>query len=309
MTTRVIAIGNQKGGVGKTTNSLNICYSLANTYGKKTLLIDFDPQGSASLNLGLDIIDSDLYTINKVLEPYVVRQERQLTWDDIAPAIVTPTFSSVKQNGMEWVPYDAPFGFDVIPSALNLSVVEMEMSIIGGKYFRGIIKSSYMLDVVNLIKEHMDYDYIVIDTPPSLGPLSVNGMAAAKDGILISTNMDIMALRGIGPFIESAKQAAGTEEDHRGIIGIILSLYSDRRVVDRSIDDWIKKFLPIPTFSSHIPDSADAKKANVNNRLFAQVSKKAKTAYDDLTKEIMTIVEDPNAVIGNAKEAAQNGEE
>ena len=210
---------------------------------------------------------------------------------------------------MEWVPYDAPFGFDVIPSALNLSVVEMEMSIIGGKYFRGIIKSSYMLDVVNLIKEHMDYDYIVIDTPPSLGPLSVNGMAAAKDGILISTNMDIMALRGIGPFIESAKQAAGTEEDHRGIIGIILSLYSDRRVVDRSIDDWIKKFLPIPTFSSHIPDSADAKKANVNNRLFAQVSKKAKTAYDDLTKEIMTIVEDPNAVIGNAKEAAQNGEE
>ena len=301
---RVLAVGNQKGGVGKTTTSINLAYCLANTYNKKVLLIDMDSQGSAGLNLGIDVADSDTHTIDDLLEPMVKMQVKEPAWEAIKQCIYKPTFVDRVRNPedrMQWKVVDSYFGFDVIPSSLYLSVVELLMGVVGGSTKRGI-NMFYLRDIVDVIEDNADYDYVIIDTPPSLGALSICSMAAARDGIIVVSNLDVMAVRGIDSFIESSFAVKEVNPNHRGILGILLALYSDRRTVDRSIDEWVKKFLPIPTFDTRIPDSADVKKANSSNLLFAQINKKGRAAYDSLAKEVIYAVEHPDKPIGSAKE-------
>lgn len=301
----VLAVGNQKGGVGKTSNSLNICYALANYYKKKVLLIDMDSQGSAGLNLGIDIANDDVHTIDELLEPMVKGTIKAQPWEAIKQCIYTPTFQNRErdpENQMKWRIVDTPFGFDVLPSSLYLSVVELTMGVVGGATGRGI-SMKYLKTITEEIERNADYDICIIDTPPSLGALSINSMAAAKDGIIISSNLDVMAIRGIDSFIESSEAVKNADQTHthRGILGILLSLYSDRRMVDRSIDEWVKRFLPIPTFDARIPESADAKKANSANLLFSQINKKGREAYIDLCGEILYALENPDKPIGSAK--------
>lgn len=298
---KIITIGNQKGGVGKSTVSLNLCYSLANTYGKKVLLIDMDSQGSSSLNLGIDISDEDVNTIDMLLEPVVMQEKKSFDWEEVKDFIYTPTFQNRKrdpENKMQWITIATPFGFDCIPSSLHLSVVELQMGLIGGMTNRSIY-AYYLRDLLKVIQEHIDYDYAVIDTPPSLGSLSVNAMAAAKDGIIVTSNTDVMSLRGVDSFIESAETVKRLNKDHRGIIGILLSLYSERRTVDRAIDDWVKSFLPIPTFKTRIPESSDVKKANSSMMLFSQINKKGKAAFDSFAAEVINAVEHPELPVGS----------
>ena len=90
---KVLCVGNQKGGVSKTTTSLNLCYSLANTFKKKVLLIDMDSQGSASLNLQIDVASDDVHTIDEILEPIVLRKQKVAAWDALKECIYTPTFT------------------------------------------------------------------------------------------------------------------------------------------------------------------------------------------------------------------------
>ena len=299
----ILAVGNQKGGVGKTSNALNICYALSNFYNKKVLLIDMDSQGSAGLNLGIDIADEDTHTIEELLEPMVNQKIRSQPWEAIRQCIYTPTYQDRERmvdNQMKWELVDKPFGFDILPSSLYLSVVELMMGVAGGVTGRGI-NMFYLKAITDIIGEYSDYDFCIIDTPPSLGALSINSMAAAVDGIIISSNLDVMAIRGIDSFIESSETVQRVNPEHRGILGILLSLYSDRRVIDRSIDEWVKRFLPIPTFDTRIPESADAKKANSANLLFSQINKKAKESYKNLAKEIIFAVENPNEPIGSAR--------
>ena len=298
---KILTVGNQKGGVGKSTISLNLCYSLANTYGKKVLLIDMDSQGSSSLNLGIDISDEDINTIDMLLEPVVTQQTKTFDWDEVKDYIYTPTYQNRKrdpENRMQWVTIATPFGFDCIPSSLHLSVVELQMGLIGGMTNRSIY-AYYLRDLLDVIQQHVDYDYVVIDTPPSLGSLSVNAMAAAKDGIIVTSNTDVMSLRGVDSFIESAETVKRLNKNHRGIIGILLSLYSERRTVDRAIDDWVESFLPIPTFKTRIPESSDVKKANSSMVLFSQINKKGKAAFDAFAAEVIAAVEHPELPVGS----------
>ena len=299
----VLTVGNQKGGVSKTSSCLNICYALSNFYNKKMLLIDMDSQGSAGLNLGIDIADENIHTIEELLEPMVKNQVKSQPWEAIRQCIYTPTFEDRErdsENQMKWQLVNKPFGFDILPSSLYLSVVELLMGIAGGVTGQGI-NMFYLKTITDEIERNADYDFCIIDTPPSLGALSINSMAAAKDGIIIASNLDVMAIRGIDSFIESSETVKRLNPNHRGILGILLALYSDRRVIDRSIDEWVKRFLPIPTFDSRIPESADAKKANSANLLFSQINKKGREAYINLANEIIYAVENPNEPIGSAK--------
>lgn len=299
----VIAVANQKGGVGKTSGALNLAYCLANTYGQKVLLIDMDSQGSASLNLGIDVADPDTYTIDSLLEPVVLREKKGFEWEEIEKYIYTPTFEDRvrdPENKMQWTKVNTPFGFDCIPSSLALSVVELEMGLVGGMTNRSIY-AYYLSDMLKVLEEHRKYDYIICDTPPSLGALSVNSIAAATSGIVVVSSLDVMSTRGISSFIESVETIKRLDDTHRGIIGILLCLYSERRVVDRSIDEWVKSFLPIPTFDTKIPESADVKKANASMMLFSQINKKGKAAFDSLAKEIMYAIDHPEELVGSAK--------
>jgi len=302
---KVLCCGNQKGGVAKTTCALNICYSLANTYDYKVLLVDMDSQGSSSLNLGIDINSDDINTISDILEPYVKRQVKKLSWSSISECIYTPTYQDRKrdpENKMRWIQVDVPFGFDVIPSSLYLSVVEMMMGVVGGATKQAIYQY-YLYDLLAVVREHADYDYVIIDTPPSLGALSVNSIAAAEDGVIIISNLDVMSMRGIKTFITSTETVQRMNPNHKGILGILLSLYSDRRSVDRAIEQWVQEFLPIPTFDTRIPETSDVKKANSSMMLVSQLNKKCKAAFDGVAAEIIYATEHPGVPIGSARKA------
>lgn len=302
---KVLCVGNQKGGVSKTTTSLNLCYSLANTYNQRVLLIDMDSQGSASLNLQIDVASDDIHTIDELLEPIVLRHSNHISWEYLQEYIYTPTFTDRvrdPEKPVKWIQVQKPYGFDLIPSSLYLSIVEMKMGIAAGKFFNGSINQFYLREtIIKTLREHSDYDYVVIDTPPSLGALSVNSMAAAVDGVIIVSNLDVMSTRGIESFIESTETVQRANDNHRGIMGILFALYSDRRSVDKQVDSWAKQFLPIPVFDTRIPETANVKKANSSKLLVSQIDKKMKTAYDSFAEEVIYATDHPTEPIGSAK--------
>lgn len=293
--TKVICLGNQKGGCSKTTCCLNIAYTYANTKGEKVLLIDLDSQGSSSLNVGINITDENVNTIDELLGAYVRREITSFDWEDVKNFIYTPTYMARKRvsNSTKWETVSLPFGFDVMPSALPLSLVELQMSLVarGGKIY-----SYYLYDLVECIKANTEYSVIIIDTPPALGSLSINAMCCAQSGIIVPSNLDIMSYRGISSFKESAEyvQRAAQERglEHRGILGILLSLYSERRSVDKALEEYVHEFYPTPTFSQQIRESSDAKRANAENLLFCMINKKAKEDFDNLVDEIDFAIND-----------------
>lgn len=304
----VLCFGNQKGGVAKTTTTLNAAYALSNTHKKKVLLIDMDSQGSASLNVGIDISLEETNTIDALLDVLVKNEAEMIPWILLQNYIYTPTYNDRMRNPldkMKWIDIDKPFGFDVIPASLGLSVTEMTMGLAGGKLGTGI-RTDYLSRIIETISENADYDYILIDTPPSLGALSLNSMAAAVDGIVITSSVDVMSIRGIATFIETSETIQKLNPKHRGVLGILLSLYSERRTVDKAIDDWVKEFLPIPTFDTRIPETSNVKKANSSMLLVSQLDKKMKNAFDSFTSEIINACENPTELIGSAKHEREN---
>ena len=296
--TRVITLGNQKGGCSKTTCCLNIAYTYANTYGKKVLLIDLDSQASSSLNVGINVTDEDVNTIDELLGAYVRREITSFEWEDVQNFIYTPTYMARRRvpNSTKWETVNLPFGFDVMPSALPLSLVELQMSLVakGGKTY-----SYYLYDLIECIKMNAEYDIIICDTPPALSNISINAMMCSVDGIIIPSNLDIMSYRGIASFKESAEYvqevAAQRGVEHRGILGILLSLYSERRSVDKALEEYVHEFYPTPTFSQQVRESSDAKRANAEGLLFCMINKKAKEDFDNLVKEIEFAINDKEA--------------
>ena len=310
---KILAVGNQKGGVSKTTTALNLAYCMANTFDQKVLLVDMDSQASASLALGLDVYNEDMHTIDELFDTHLDRNIDNFNWKQIQQCIYTPTYEDREKDPadkMRWRTVKRPFGMDIIPSSLQLSVIELRMGLVGGKLFHGIIYSNYLKNLLATVEENADYDLVIIDTPPSLGALSLNSLSAAEDGIIIVSSADPMALRGVNTFIETVETVQSLNPAHRGILGIVLALFSERRVVDRTIEDWVKDFLPIPTFDTKIPDSAaEVKRANSSLLLYTMISKKGKAKFDALAYEILYALEHPTELIGSAKhiEEENNG--
>ena len=301
---KIIALANQKGGVSKTTSSLNICYSFAQK-GRKALLIDFDSQGSSSLNLGIDVASDEINTIEELLVKFM-DDPKSITYEDVKPYIYKPTFETNEriEGTTKWQRVNKEFGFDVIPASLNLATVEMQMMLRGGRTVSGKAYPFYLRDICKVLNDK--YDFIVIDTAPSLSYLSINAMCASTSGIIVPSNLDIMSFRGIGSFIDTANEAVqiakNAKEEHRGILGVLLSLYSERRTVDNALARYIIDFYPVPVFKTRIIDSSDAKKANASMLLFSQVNKKAKACFDNLTTEIEEAINYPDKWKQEAKD-------
>ena len=297
--TRVICLGNQKGGCAKTSDCLNIAYCFANTKKYKVLLIDLDSQGSASLNVGIKIDAEETNTIDELIGAYVKRDIEKYDWDDVKNFIYTPTYMTRKrvEGTGKWETVEIPFGFDIMPSYLPLSVVELQMSMAASNTSSKKVYLYYVYDLIKCIKENADYDYIIIDTPPALGALTISAMMAAE-AIIVPSNLDIMSFRGIQSFKESAdfiqETAKANGIEHRGILGILLSLYSERRTIDKALEQYVHDFYPTPTFQTQIRESSDAKKANANTLLFAQINKKARADFDKLIDEIEFALNDPD---------------
>lgn len=303
---QILAVANQKGGVGKTTVALNLAYVEVKKYAKKVLLLDMDSQASSSLALNVDLYDEDKQptTIDKLLEPMIATGNVP-SWETIKEAILTPTYATkerIMKDGkptMQWREVSKPFGFDLIPSSLGLSLSNFQIQMKGGKV--GVIFMNYLSQIIDVIVKNADYDVIIIDTPPALDALSMNAIYAARTGVIITSNMDLMSFRGVQPCRESIETARAHAKKagimHRGIIGILLSQYSDRRSNDRTLKVHSNSFEPSPTFKTQIPDSADARKATSMGLLFCQLNRKAEKAFVEFISELDLAVNNPKAFI------------
>lgn len=289
-----IAVGNQKGGVGKSVISMNLALSLCNTYGKNVLLIDTDSQGSSSLTLNEPVQDDDYVGLEGLLIQLVRNPNTKISWEEIKEYIVTPGYPKKerKKGSSKWEDVMAPFGektrFDLLPATLGMTVVDLEMGIAGGK--TNYIFSGYLTILIQTIVENSDYDFIVIDEPPALGSLSMNANTAADDGVIIATNLDMLSFRGIPAYKESVKSIQESNPKHRGVIGIVYSEFSEYRTVDRFLDDYIRR-VQRPVLGK-ISQSVQCKRAHINGQLFSQVSKVAKKQFDEVAANVIDIVED-----------------
>ena len=248
---RIIAIANQKGGVGKTTTTVNLAACLSKL-GKKVLLVDIDPQGNSTSGLGID-----KRRCEKTVYDCLINEERMEN-------IAIPT------------QYE---NLDVCPSNLDLSGAEIELISVMGRE--------------NRLKESLSgvrdkYDYILIDTPPSLGLITINTLTAA-DSVLIPIQCEFYALEGVSQLVETIKRIKKALNPALFIQGIVMTMYDARTNLAVEVVDEVKRFFPGKVYSTIIPRNVRLSEAPGFGRpiIYYDSSSKGAEAYMELSEELI----------------------
>lgn len=212
---KIFSLANQKGGVGKTTTTINLGAFLADL-GKKVLIVDIDPQGNAGSGLGLDVMK---------LKPTIY--EVLLGRADLK--------SALKKSEVE--------NLDILPSNINLSGLEIDV--------RDDKDTDYILKkLLNTFKA--DYDYILIDCPPSLGLLTINSLAAS-DGVLIPLQCEYFALEGLTQLLRIIKLAQNKLNTSLVLEGVLLTMYDSRTRLSAQVVQDVKEHFKHQVFEVIIP--------------------------------------------------------
>ena len=251
--TQTICIANQKGGVGKTTTSVNLAASLA-TLGRKILLVDCDPQANATTGLG----------INK---------------RELAQTLYTALIGAV--NIQETIIKTAVDNLDIIPARMELSGFEVEMF---AEAERDKILKKNLGDIGS------DYDYIIIDCPPSLSLLTMNAMTAA-DYILIPLQSEFYALEGLGQLLQTVKRIKQSLNPTLKIAGILLTMFDQRTNLSHQVTEDAQKYFKDLVFKTKIPRNVKLGEAPSFGQpivFYAPDSSGAKS-YEALAKEILAL--------------------
>ena len=231
---RVIAVANQKGGVGKTTTAINLSACLAEK-GQKVLAIDMDPQGNMTSGLGIDKdeVEKNIYDlmIGQVGVEEVLQKEAIENLDIIPTSIE------------ECICKDALENLDVLPSNINLSAAEIELIGVDDKEF--IIRNA-----IAPIKDN--YEYIIIDCPPSLSMLTINAMTTA-DSVLVPIQCEYYALEGLSQLIHTVNLVRERLNPTLDIEGIVFTMYDARTNLSMQVVENVKDHLNQKVYKTMIP--------------------------------------------------------
>ncbi|MEM1001216.1 MAG: AAA family ATPase [Bacteroidota bacterium] len=248
---KIIAIANQKGGVGKTTTSVNLAASLG-VLEKKVLLIDADPQANASSGLGINVEEVENGTY-QVLEHT----------SEAKSAIVSTNAPNV----------------DIIPAHIDLVAIEIEL--VDKENREYMLKSAI---------EHLkdDYDYVVIDCAPSLGLLTLNALTAA-DSVIIPIQCEYFALEGLGKLLNTIKSVQRIHNEHLDIEGMLLTMYDSRLRLSNQVVEEVQKHFSDMVFKTIIQRNVRLGEAPSYGESIINydVSSKGAANYLNLAKEII----------------------
>jgi chromosome partitioning protein len=250
--TRIYTFVNQKGGVGKTTTAINLGAYLAQ-FGQRVLIIDLDPQANASSSLGVD-------------KNTVVGSTYEALLDSISP--------------VPFVLHNERLKMSVLPSSPSLAGAEVEL-------VNELARETRLKQALEFLDGA--YDYILIDCPPSLGLLTVNGLVAARDGVIIPVQCEYLALEGLGQLTQTIGRVRNALFPNLKVRGVVLTMFDPRANLASDVVAEVNKHFPKQAFKSVIPRSirlAEAPSYGLPISAFAPHSSGAQ-AYEALAKELL----------------------
>ena len=252
---RIITVLNAKGGTGKTTTAVNLSSYLV-ALGKYVLLVDLDPQANSTSGLGIRMDEEHAHLYHAMIDS-------------------EPVGSMIRKTSM--------FGFDALPSGASLAGAGIELVNVDNREFR-------LKTVLNSIRTN--YDYILIDSPPSLGLLTINGLAAAEE-IIIPVQCEYYALEGLGNLLKTIDLVRESLNPQLKIAGVLLTMYDKRNRLARAVVREVQKNFPGRVFEAIIPRSISLAEAPSFGKTILQFDpdSKAGRAYRQLAEEVSKLVD------------------
>lgn len=250
---RVIAVLNQKGGVGKTTSTINLAAYLAKQ-GKSVLIVDLDPQGNATSGIGVD------------------KHNLESTTYDILFSTDSPE-ATIKETAITNV--------SILPANAQLAAAEVDLAAETEREYR-LKKALQMLD----------YDFVLIDCPPSLGLLSINALTAA-DFVLVPVQAEYYALEGLSQLLEIIQRVRSGLNKDLQLLGVVVTMYDSRTALSDQVVQELKKHLGDKLMHTIIPRNVRLAEAPSFGRSILEHDKwsKGARAYKNLAKEVVTHVD------------------
>lgn len=249
---RIYTLVNQKGGVGKTTTAINLGAFLAN-FGQRVLIVDLDPQANATSCLGVD-----------------KHSVKGSTYDAM--------LGSMPANSL--VLYNERLKFSLLPSSPALAGAEVELVNLSER-------ESRLKQAITPLADR--YDYVLIDCPPSLGLLTVNGLMAARDGVIIPVQCEYLALEGLGQLTQTLQRVRSGMFPELKVRGVVLTMFDGRTRLSSDVVTEVNRHFPEQAFKSVVPRSirlAEAPSYGLPVSVYAPGSSGAQ-AYESLALEVL----------------------